>query len=277
MPGPWRAFGDRILTTDTLFEQTDLPRRIAVIGMGAIGAEIAQALARLGLEVAGSDAVEGLSGIDDPQVLAAFRPLIGADVALHLGAQAELAAAGDAIRVTGADGSFDADVVLAAIGRKPNLDGLMLDTLGVPLDDKGMPDIDPATLRLGDLPVFLAGDANGHRPLLHEAADEGHIAERMAAPDGGGAGLCRRTPLSIAVASPQVARVGPPLSALDHAAIVTGTVDFSKQARAHGAVGRGCPCVSTPIATTGGFWPPNCACPRPNIWRTCWLSRWTSA
>lgn len=48
MPGPWRAFEDRILTTDTLLEQKDLPRRIAVIGMGAIGVEIAQALARLG-------------------------------------------------------------------------------------------------------------------------------------------------------------------------------------------------------------------------------------
>ena len=81
VPGPWRDFGERILTTDTLFEQTDLPRRIAVIGMGAIGVEIAQALARLGLEVAGFDAVEGLAGIDDPQVLAAFRPLIEAEIA----------------------------------------------------------------------------------------------------------------------------------------------------------------------------------------------------
>ncbi len=40
-----------MLTSDTLFEQTDLPRRIGAIGMGAIGVEIAQALARLGMEV----------------------------------------------------------------------------------------------------------------------------------------------------------------------------------------------------------------------------------
>ncbi len=232
VPGPWRDFGDRILTTDSLFEQQDLPRRIAVIGMGAIGVEIAQALARLGLEVAGFDTVDGLAGIDDSEVLAAFRPLIEDEIALHLGAPAELEEAGDAIRVTGAGDSFDADAVLVAVGRRPNIDDLGLDTLGVALDDKGMPEVDPASLRIGDLPVFLVGDANGDRALLHEAADEGHIAGRMAAPDRESDGLCRRTPLTIVFSSPQVARVGPPLSELNAPDIASGSFDFSKQARA---------------------------------------------
>jgi len=232
LPAPWRDFGNRILTTDNLFEQTDLPRRIAVVGMGAIGVEIAQALARLGLEVAGFDAGTGLAGIDDSRILAAFRPLMEAEIALYLGAPAELEQADGALRVTGAGGSFEADAVLAALGRRPNIDALGLETLGVPLDDKGLPRVDPATLRIGDLPVFLAGDANGYRALLHEAADEGHIAGRMAAPDADEAGLCRRTPLSIVFSSPQVARVGPPLSALDRESVVSGSADFSRQARA---------------------------------------------
>ena len=232
VPAPWRDFGERILTTDSLFEQIDLPSRIAVIGMGAIGVEIAQALARLGLDVAGFDAVEGLAGIDDSGVLAAFRPMIEAEIALYLGAPAELEGAGGGIRVTSAGGSFEADAVLASVGRRPNIDDLGLDTLGVPLDDTGMPEIDPATLRIGDLPVFLIGDANGYRPLLHEAADEGHIAGRMAAPDAMGNGLCRRTALSIVFSSPQVARVGPPLSELSETHIASGSADFSKQARA---------------------------------------------
>jgi dihydrolipoamide dehydrogenase len=232
VPEPWRKFGDRILTTDTLFGQKDLPRRIAVIGMGAIGVEIAQALARLGLEVAGFDAVEALASIDDAEVLAAFRPLIEAELALHLGAPAELEDVGGAIRVTGAGGAFDADAVLAAIGRRPNIDDLGLDTLGVSLDDRGMPEIDPCTLRIGDHRVFLAGDANGIRALLHEAADEGHIAGRMAAPDATGARLARRTPLSIVFSYPQIAQVGATLSDLEGSDIATGSFDFSKQARA---------------------------------------------
>ena len=232
VPGAWAEFGDRILTTDSLFEQTDLPRRIAVIGMGAIGVEIAQALARLGLDVAGFDAAEGLAGIDDAQVLAAFRSLLAAEIALHLGTAAELAPEGDAIRVSAQGASVTVDAVLAAVGRRPNIDTLGLETLGVPLDDKGMPKIDPATLRIGNLPVFLAGDANAYRPLLHEAADEGHIAGRMAAPDASGDGLCRRTPLSIVFGAPQVARVGPPLSQLKDRDVVSGSVDFSRQSRA---------------------------------------------
>lgn len=232
VPDAWRAFGERILTTDSLFEQADLPRRIAVIGMGAIGIELAQAMARLGCEVAGFDAADGLAGIDDPQVLAAFRPLIAREIALHLGADAELEeAGGGAVRVAGAGGSFEADAVLVAMGRRPNVEGLGLDTLGVPLDEKGLPEIEPASSRIGDLPVFLVGDANAYRPLLHEAADEGFIAGRMAAPDDGER-LCRRTPMAIVFSSPQVARVGPPLSALDEETIATGSADFSRQARA---------------------------------------------
>ena len=231
VPGPWQALGDRLLTSDALFEQTDLPRRIAVIGLGAIGIELAQALSRLGLEVAGFDAAGTLAGIDDPAVLSAFLPLVEAEFPVHLGAEASLEDHGGAIRVTAAGTVFEADAVLAAIGRRPNLDGLELETLGVPLDDRGMPALDPETLRIADTGVFLAGDANAHRPLLHEAADEGHIAGRPAAPDAPAQGLCRRTALAITFCSPQVARVGPPFSALPEGT-VTGEVDCARQGRA---------------------------------------------
>ncbi len=231
VPEPWRAFGDRLLTSDTLFEQTDLPRRIAVIGLGAIGVELAQALSRLGLDVAGFDAAGTLAGIDDPAILATFRKLIEAEFPVHLGAEAQLEDAGSAIRVTAGDAFFTADAVLAAIGRQPNLDGVGLETLGVELDKRGLPQIDPETLRIGDTSVFLAGDANGSRALLHEAADEGHIAGQLAAPDAPTRSFCRRTPLAITFCSPQVAHVGPPRSALPKDVLI-GAVDFSRQGRA---------------------------------------------
>ena len=231
VPEPWRAFGDRLLTSDTLFEQTDLPRRIAVIGLGAIGVELAQALSRLGLDVAAFDAAETLAGIDDPAILATFRKLIEAEFPVHLGAEAQLEDAGSAIRVTAGDAFFTADAVLAAIGRQPNLDGVGLETLGVELDKRGLPQIDPETLRIGDTSVFLAGDANGSRALLHEAADEGHIAGQLAAPDAPTRSFCRRTPLAITFCSPQVAHVGPPRSALPKDVLI-GAVDFSRQGRA---------------------------------------------
>ena len=51
VPEAWRALGDCLLTTDTLFEQPSLPDRLAVLGLGPVGVEVAQALARLGCEL----------------------------------------------------------------------------------------------------------------------------------------------------------------------------------------------------------------------------------
>ena len=73
VPKPWRALGDRILTSDTLFDQEDLPLRIGVIGLGPLGVEIAQALARLGVEVHGFDGAKQIAGISDENVADAAR------------------------------------------------------------------------------------------------------------------------------------------------------------------------------------------------------------
>jgi dihydrolipoamide dehydrogenase len=234
VPKQWARFGDRILTTDTLFEQTDLPRRIAVIGMGAIGIEMAQALSRLGVEVAGFDAVEGLAGLTDVEVTEVLRTAIVREFPLYLGAAAELTDGNGCITVTSARGSFSADAVLVAIGRRPNIDDIGLETLGVDLDEKGMPRVDPTTLQIGDTPVFLAGDANAFLGLLHEAADEGHIAGRNAVTDVPKA-YCRRTEMAIVFASPAVARVGKRLADLDRDTTAIGSADFSRQGRARTA------------------------------------------
>ena len=64
--------------------------------------------------------------------------------------------------------------------RRPNLSGLNLEATGINLDAQGRPtQWNPHTTQLGDTPVFLAGDVAAHRPLLHEAADEGRIADQV--------------------------------------------------------------------------------------------------
>ena len=231
VPQAWQRYGERIVTTDSLFEQTSLPRRIAVIGMGAIGAEMAQALARLGLEVAGFDADQTMAGITDPQVGAVFQRLLSRELALHLGGSAELAQGPDGLEVASQSGRFQADMVLAALGRRPNVDDLGLETLGVALDKKGLPPVNPNTLQIADLPVFMAGDANAQSPILHEAADEGYIAGRNAVSDRPD-GYCRRTRLAITFSSPGVASVGKRFVELDAGEIAVGEVDFTRQGRA---------------------------------------------
>ena len=209
-------------------------------------------------------------------MLAAFHLLNEVEVALHLGAPVELEAASDAIRVRGARGLFEVEAVLAAMGRRPNIDDLGFETLGVPLEDKGIPVVDLAALCIDDLPLFLADDANAYRPLLHEAADEGHIAGRMASPDALHSGHCWHTPLSFVFSSPQVARIDPPLSELGDEGIATGSADFSKQARARMAQTTAGFLRIHSECETGRQLSSKCPCPLPSIWRICLPLRWNS-
>jgi dihydrolipoamide dehydrogenase len=102
--------------------------------------------------------------------------------------------------------------------------------LGVALDEHGMPDVDPTTLQVGDLPVFLAGDANGELQLLHEAADDGHIAGRNSLAEQP-VRYRRRTPLAIVFSEPGLARVGRGFAELESDEAAVGGVDFSRQGR----------------------------------------------
>lgn len=231
VPEQWRAFGDRIITSDTLFEQKDLPRRIGVVGLGAIGVEIAQALARLGIEVYGFDGADRIAGVSDERIAQVAQDLLAQEFAIHLGAQVELAEADDGIEMRWDGGNVVVDKVIASVGRRPNLKGLGLDTLGVPLDDKGMPEVDSNTMRIGDTTIFLAGDANGQRPLLHEGADDGHIAGLNATSENP-IHLSRRIPLSVVFSDPQIASVGQRAGERNPRTILTGEVSFARQGRA---------------------------------------------
>jgi dihydrolipoamide dehydrogenase len=234
VPPGWQKFGQRILNSDTLFEQADLPRRIAIVGLGAIGAELAQALARLGLEVAGFEAGELLAGLSDPEVNARLCTALDEEISLHLGTPARLEEGDGHITVSGGGETFTADAVLAAMGRRPNIADLGLDTLGVPLDEKGMPEVNPNSLQIGDLPVYLAGDANGRLPILHEAADEGYIAGQNAVTEAP-VKFRRRVRLGIVFVSPEVAQVGARWSELDRESTAIGAFDFKRQGRARTA------------------------------------------
>lgn len=234
IPKPWKAFAERILTSDSLFEQRDLPRRIAVIGLGVIGVEIAQALSRLGIEVTAFEAGRQLAGLSDPQVNAAFSKHLQQEFPCHLGSEAQVTATADGLLVRNQEHEIEVDKILVAIGRQSNIDDLGLENLGVALDQRGMPPFDPTTMRIAELPVFLAGDVNGQVPVLHEAADEGHIAGLNATRE-----TChcftRRTPLAIVFCDPNVGMVGQRFEKVDASSAITGEADFTRQGRARTA------------------------------------------
>lgn len=237
VPGPWRSFGRRILTTDDLFDCEVLPKRLAVVGLGPLGLEMAQALARLGVSVTGIESGPTVAGLDDPVAADTAARLMAQEfpVALDRG-HAEIAPADDTdpdgpLRVTCGDTDVVVDGVLAATGRKPVLADLNLEALGVPLDGTGMPDVDPRTCRIAGAPVYVAGDATGGPAILHEARDEGRIAGWNATHPEDSA-FRRRCPLQIVYTEPQIARVGAGWTEVEDLDVVTGTADFDDSGRA---------------------------------------------
>jgi dihydrolipoamide dehydrogenase len=231
VPDAWKPFAGRLLTTDSLFEQSTLPARLAVVGLGPVGLEMAQALARLGTQVTGFHAERTVAGLSDGPVNDATLESLRQELHLHVGHDARVTAEGELLRVTAGPASALVERVLVAMGRTANLEGLGLENLGVTLDDKGRPKVDRATLQVGGLPIFLAGDANGELPLQHEAADDGHIAGLNALAEGVSR-FVRRTRLSIVFSDPNLAQVGRRFSELDRDRVVTGEARYANQGRA---------------------------------------------
>ncbi len=214
IPSAWKAFEDRILTTDTLFEQEDLPESIAVLGLGIIGVEMGQSLNRLGLNVTGIDKLTAIAGLQDPEVNKVAIETLGREFPMWLGHPATVHDENGKLRVSAGEQSVQVDKILASLGRVPNLDGMGIDKLGVKLDQRGVPEFDRHTMQVDNLPVFIAGDVTGDKAILHEAGDEGRIAGYNAVRDEVVA-FRRRVPLAITFTDPNIAAVGTPWSDLD--------------------------------------------------------------
>ncbi len=231
VPEDWQRFGDKILTTDSFFEQEDLPKSVAVIGLGVIGLELGQSLSRLDIEVTGFDAAETIGGTTDPEVTKMALEIMRRDFDIYLGQPVEIAEEGDRLRVSAGEHSVIVDKVLCAIGRRPNVEGLALENAGLELNERGIPEYDRNTMQCGDSHIFLAGDVNGERPILHEAGDEGKIAGQNAASEQVSA-FKRKVPLAINFCDPNICMLGMTYMELDQETSVIGEVKLAPVGRA---------------------------------------------
>ena len=235
VPVAWQKFGDHILTTDDFFELEDLPESMAVVGLGSIGLEIGQALHRLGIKVAAVDQLQAIAKIDDDSVNQLAITVISREFPLWLGQAAVLEKVEAGIQLTAGDNKVVVDKVLASLGRKPNLAGLNLQATDIKLDENKIPLFDPLTMQLENLPIFIAGDVNADRPLLHEAGHEGRIAGYNAARHAAGATIekfKRKVPLAITFCDPNIASVGLQLAELNLNDIAIGEIQFAPVGRA---------------------------------------------
>mgnify|MGYP001247007520 CR=1 FL=1 len=238
VPPPFRGLEHALLTNETVFDLDRLPSSVLVVGLGAIGLELGQSLHRLDVRTTLVGILGQLGPLTDPVILAQAHETLREELDIHSDYRLEsIASEDEGVRVKFVDsqGRQREDTyekILMAAGRRPNLDEIGIRSLGIAADEVGRYPIDPDTLQLGDLPVFVAGDVNELHPVLHEAADDGRIAGGNAAHYPEVHAAWRRTPLGIAFSDPQIAVVGGGYAALSDCEAVAGEVSFANQGRA---------------------------------------------
>lgn len=253
IPDGWAdKLGDTLLTSDSVFELPDLPKSLAVVGAGAIGLELAQAFTRLGVDVTLFNRVKRVAGLKDDDISNKAIDCLGRELTMHLGSNiTDVGTQANSANKDSNEGSvafidyedsagqtqqWQGQYVLVATGRRNNIDALGIENLGVELDDKNRPkQLDKKTGKIGDLEVYIVGDANANLPLLHVASDEGFSAGSMVCENNQDAYIRPpATPFSIVFCSPQIVNVGMSLpeiqadSELEH---VIGSVSFDNQGR----------------------------------------------
>lgn len=238
VPKAWYELGDRLLVNDDVFAWDQLPESIAVVGTGVIGLELGQALARLGVKTHLIGTGNKFGPVTDPAINERVGRVMADELTLVPDARVEQVvrtATGVAVsyREKGQLVTIETACLLAATGRRPNLDGLDLQAAGITVNERGIPDFNDTTGQIGSTPVFIAGDASNAHPLLHEAADDGRIA-------GDNAGRFpdirvhpRRAPLSIIFTDPQIMMTGKTFASLSGSGceFAVGEASFEDQGR----------------------------------------------
>lgn len=231
IPKEWQSFASSLLTSENIFEQDFFQEKIAVIGAGPIGLELGQALSRLKIEISAFHSHDFIGKLSDPTVNAAAIKILQNEFSLYIGNRVSVERNNDKFLIKNDKDTFTADQVLASLGKKVNLADFNLERFGVAVNSSGIPIYDYTTMQINNLPIFIAGDADQDRPLLHEAADEGRIAGYNAVRDKQDC-FVRRTPLMITFTQPNIAIVGQSYHFLQDINFITGAVDFADQGRA---------------------------------------------
>lgn len=231
VPPPFRGLGDVMMLNDHLFELQDLPSSVLVVGTGVIGLELGQALHRLGVRTTIVGRGNTVGPLSDVAIKSVARQVFAQelDVSFDYNFEGiERVKEGVRVRFDGREETFEK--VLIAAGRRANLHTLGLERTGAVRDGEGF-SADPLTGQIGGSHLFMAGDASGFRPLLHEAADEGRIAGENAGRFPEVRAHRRRAALAVVFSDPQIGLVGQRFCDLKGDAHRVGSIDYSDQGR----------------------------------------------
>jgi dihydrolipoamide dehydrogenase len=186
LPIPGVEFGGRVLDTWGAWSLGELPKKLAVVGAGASGSEIASGYGRLGTEVLLIEMLDQILPAEDADsarlVARAFKKQ---NIEVATGTKVEsVEAGGDSVKVTYGDQTAEVDYLVIAGGRGPDTEALGLDAAGVKTDEKTRKIEIDEWQRTSNEKVYAIGDLVRGAALAHKAQEEGVVAvERIAGVD----------------------------------------------------------------------------------------------
>jgi dihydrolipoamide dehydrogenase len=174
---PGVEFGGRVIGTEEAWALSELPARLAVVGAGASGAEIASGFARLGTDVLLFEMLERVLPTEDADISRLVeRGFKRQGIAIHTGTPiAGVTPAESGVSFAHGSESAEVDYLVIAAGRGPDAHALGLADAGVELDGGGLVRVDGAQ-RTSAARVYAIGDLVHGPALAHKASDEGIIA-----------------------------------------------------------------------------------------------------
>ena len=183
LPIPGVEFGGRVLETWGAWSLPERPNKIAVVGAGASGAELASAYARFGTEVLLIEMLDQILPAEDKDMAKVVeRAFKKQGIEISTGAPVENVEAGESsVKFTYGDNSAEVDYLCVAGGRAPDVEGLGLEEAGIELAENGRKIKVDEFQRTTNQKVFAIGDLVNQKALAHKASEEGVIAVEVAA------------------------------------------------------------------------------------------------
>jgi len=174
---PGVEFSERVVDTWGAWSLPEQPKKLAVVGAGASGAEIASAYGRFGTEVALIEMLDQILPAEDKDVAKVVeRAFKKQNITISTGTKVESVEAGkSSVKVKYGDQEAEVDYLCIAGGRAPDTEPLNLDEAGVKAGDGGRIEIDEYQ-RTSNQKVFAIGDLVRGPALAHKAMEEGVVA-----------------------------------------------------------------------------------------------------
>jgi len=165
-----------VITSTEALELEEIPKSIAIIGGGVIGIEFAYLLSKLGSKVTVLELMDNILPMVDEEISnMAKEKLEKEGVTFHLGAKVKKVSDNKVIyESNGSEENVEAEMVLMAVGRVPNVEGLNAEGIGIEFDKKAIKTDEK--LRTNIPNIYAVGDVNGKVMLAHVAGREGVVA-----------------------------------------------------------------------------------------------------